>query len=103
MIYAAFTSGIILIACGFLAKMYPNLIAGYNTLSEEEKQRVDISGLSSLMKKRLIALGSFTIIYGVISYVLDINESYSFMILCSVIVIGVIIMLILSQKYNPKS
>ncbi len=38
----------ILIGLGVLVKRFPILIAGYNTMSKEEKMNVDVKGLSAL-------------------------------------------------------
>lgn len=103
MIYAAFTAGIILIVCGLLVKIYPNLIAGYNSLSEEEKQSVDIDGLSSLMQKGLIIIGCTIIIYEVIAYFSNIKDAYSLIAISGITVIGIVIMVIKAQKYYPRS
>jgi hypothetical protein len=56
-------TGIFLIGSGFLVKRFPDLIAGYNTMSDERKKNVDIHGLSSLMRNGLIIIG-LTIILG---------------------------------------
>lgn len=103
MIFTAFIIGLLLIVCGFLVKFYPDLIAGYNTLSEEEKQQVDIVGLSSLMQKGLIIIGCTIIIYQVFGYFFDIKESYSLMIISGIAVSGIVIMIIKAQKYYPKN
>jgi hypothetical protein len=42
-------TGIIPIVIGFLVKAAPNLIADYNTMTKEQKKKVDIDGLSSLL------------------------------------------------------
>ena len=39
----------ILIGLGVLVKRFPILIAGYNTMSKEEKMNVDVKGLSAFM------------------------------------------------------
>jgi len=39
--------GLFMIGIGFLVKFNPDLIAGYNTLSESDKQNIDIEGLST--------------------------------------------------------
>ncbi len=55
-------TGLVLIALGFLVKKYPNLIAGYNTMSKEKKKNVDINGLSSFMRTGFIILGLVIIV-----------------------------------------
>lgn len=94
MIYSQILVAIILIACGFLAKKYPNLIAGYNTLSQVEKDKININELSTFLKQLLIGLGIITIInYSVLSFlnfsevlILNINTT----VLIIVLVIGLI-------------
>lgn len=49
--------GLFLIASGFLVKKYPILIAGYNTMTEEQQKNVDIDGLSTLMRNGFIVMG----------------------------------------------
>jgi len=49
--------GLFFIGLGFLVKAFPDLIAGYNTMSKEQKANVDIQGLSSFMRNVLIVIG----------------------------------------------
>lgn len=57
-----FIVGLFIIASGFLVKSVPDLIAGYNTMSKEQKKNVDIEGLSTFMRNGLIAIGLSIII-----------------------------------------
>lgn len=41
MIYSQILVSLILIVCGFLVKKHPNLIAGYNTMSQAEKNKIN--------------------------------------------------------------
>ena len=47
----------ILIGLGVLMKRFPMLIAGYNTLTEEEKEKIDTKGLSSFMCYSFVGMG----------------------------------------------
>jgi len=49
--------GLFFIGLGFLVKAFPDLIAGYNTMSKEQKANVDIQGLSSFMRNVFIVIG----------------------------------------------
>jgi len=49
--------GLFMAALGFLAKAYPNLIAGYNTMPRDKKKNVDIEGLSTLIRNGLAITG----------------------------------------------
>ena len=51
------------ITLGFLVKSFPNLKAGYNTMSPDRKKDVDIKGLSTFIRNALIITG-FIIIGG---------------------------------------
>ena len=37
----------VLFVLGMLVRKYPNLIAGYNTMTAEQKKNVDVKGLSN--------------------------------------------------------
>ena len=51
------TTTCILIALGVLMKRFPKLIAGYGTLSVEERKFIDIKGLSSFMCFSFVGMG----------------------------------------------
>ena len=54
--------GLIFIGLGFLVGAFPDLLAGYNTMSEEEKLNVDVDGLRKYARKSLIAVGLLLLI-----------------------------------------
>ncbi|MEO1418406.1 MAG: DUF3784 domain-containing protein [Bacteroidota bacterium] len=54
--------GLFLILSGFLVQRYPNLIAGYNTMSAERKKSVNIEGLSIWMRNSFLGMGVLTIL-----------------------------------------
>lgn len=62
MMYSQLLVSIILIICGFLVKKYPDLIAGYNTLSPSEKAKIDSKGLALFLKQVLIGLGTLNLV-----------------------------------------
>ena len=103
MLFSSFLIGVILIICGFLVKKHPNLIAGYNTLSEDDKEKIDIENLSSMMKRALITIGTLTIVMGLIMSIIKVKEHYGLLITSSIVVLGVIIMIITAKKFNKKS
>ena len=102
MLFSSLLMGVILIICGFLVKEYPNLIAGYNTMSKEDKEKVDIDNLSFMMKKGLIIIGAMVIIVGSLMSVFNYKESYGLLITSSIVIFGVIFMIIYAQKYYKK-
>jgi hypothetical protein len=93
--------GLFLIGIGFLVKAFPDLIAGYNTMPKEQKENVDIKGLSSFMRNCFIAMG-LTIIVG--SYFFNwigLSTISNSIVLISVLS-GVTILLIKSRKFNKN-
>ena len=102
MLFAESLTGIILIICGILVKKYPNLIAGYNTLSEAEKKKIDIKHLSGFMRNCLIIIGAVSIIVTIALYFIGVKNTYRFMVTTGIVVIGLIYMLVqgTSKKYD---
>ena len=49
--------GGLLVLLGISVRFFPNLIAGYNTMSAEQKKNVDVKGLSRFMCLSLAAIG----------------------------------------------
>jgi uncharacterized membrane protein HdeD (DUF308 family) len=98
MLFAETLTGIILIISGVLVKINPNLIAGYNTLSESDKQKIDIKRLSTFIHNGLILIGAVSIISSITMYFLNVKESYRLMIIVGLIVLGVLYITINSTK-----
>ena len=99
MIYPELITGTILIITGFLVKKFPDLIAGYNSLTDTQKKKVNIDGLSSMMRNYLIAIGILVILIGLVMSILEVKQHYSIMITSLIIVFAVIFMISKSQKY----
>lgn len=51
MIFGGLLTAVILIVVGLFVKKNPDLLAGYNTLSNEKKEQIDIEKLTSIAKK----------------------------------------------------
>jgi hypothetical protein len=94
--------GLFLIALGFLVKAFPNLIAGYNTMSKEEKANVDVKGLSSLMRNGLISIGALIILAPMFFKWMGLSALANASELI-IIFGGVITMLVFAQKYDRNN
>ena len=102
MFYAQLIVSLILILSGILVKYNPNLIAGYNTLSEKEKKLINIKKLSSFLKNTLITLGIFGLILHFILVFLNINENY-ILLINSLLIIIVIFGAAIYANYSFKN
>lgn len=94
--------GSFLIALGFLVKSYPNLIAGYNTLPEEQKKNVDIESLSTLIRNGLILTGA-SVIGGYFLFSLLGFTHIANSIVIVAILVGVSIIVAKAQRFNVSS
>ena len=90
---------IFIILLGFLVKGVPILIAGYNTMPQEKKDNVDIDGLSTLIRNGLIIMGLTIIIGNFIFKWMDLS-TIADNIIKIVLIPGVIILVILAQKFD---
>lgn len=97
--YSVFLTGILFIGLGFLVKAFPNLLAGYNTMSKKEKANVDIENLSSFARKSLVGVGLTLIFAELAIHFLSLTEWADY-VNFPIIIGGVIFMLIGAQKYD---
>jgi hypothetical protein len=98
---AALYIGLFLIGIGFLVKAFPNLIAGYNTMSQKQKDNVDIEGLSTFMRNGFVVMG-LVVIFG--SYALKSSGQDALLdyFIPGVIFIGVVFLVIKAKKFDQK-
>ncbi|QXP58514.1 DUF3784 domain-containing protein [Olleya sp. HaHaR_3_96] len=90
MIYSQLLISFILIIFGFLVKKYPDLIAGYNTLSHSEKEKIDSKGLASFLQRLLIGLGVFCLFTYLLLKICNVNDN-SILYINSALLISVLI------------
>lgn len=91
--------GLFIIGIGFLVKSAPILIAGYNTMSKDEKKNVDIEGLSTFMRNGLIAIG-LTIIIGYYLFKWIGLTVIANLMMPIAVLVGAIILVIYAQKFD---
>lgn len=89
----------ILIAAGVAVKIFPNLIAGYNTMPDDQKKNVDIGALSSFMRVALISMG---LLIPITSYLLEVTgyKQLSGLAMFFIIIPGVIYMVVRGQRFD---
>ena len=89
MIIPELIAGIILMIAGLLVKPFPNLIAGYNTLTKADKEKIDIKRLSVFMRNTLVGPGIVVVLIGIIMNLLEIKPHYSILISSTIIVVTI--------------
>ncbi len=90
--------GLIFIICGLLVKKYPNLIASYNSMTIEEKKKINIKKLSTFLHNGLITTGALAIIVAILMFFLDIKQLYRLFAGIIIIVVGLLYTLINANK-----
>lgn len=94
-IYAA----LIFIAIGILVKIFPNLIAGYSTLSQREKENVKGNGFPTFMMVGFFIMGTVLIAGYFIAILLDkpsLNDSLGIF----VTLIGAVVFIVAGQWFK---
>jgi hypothetical protein len=91
-------TGSLLIIIGFLVKINPNLLAGYNTMSKVKKNKIDFDKVSTIARNVLILTGAAVIDASVIMYFLKIIEKNQAKVISAIIVLGIIILIIWSNR-----
>lgn len=95
-----FVGGLIIIT-GFIIKRYPNMLAGYNTMTKEEKKKIDINGITTIIRNCLILVGFIIIIGSLMSILFNIKKVSIFLIPV-VMIVSFTYILIRVQKHKSK-
>lgn len=91
----------VLFVLGMLVRKYPNLIAGYNTMTAEQKKNVDVKGLSSFMCRSLCVIAVLMIVSYFVMVARSVNEKAVSVVSTTLIpIIGSIYMVVKAQRYD---
>jgi len=102
MIYGSLITAVILILTGIVVKNNPDLIAGYNSLSKEEKEKIDTDKLTQMSRKYLVLTGLSVLIAGGILSLLKVHEKIHLYVVCGIVLFGVAALIIQSNRLKPK-
>ena len=97
-------TAVIFIVLGIVVKngkMY-NLIAGYNTLSDNDKSKFDIEGIALVFRNTLCSMGIAILIGVVIDKVLGQQDHISFYVMMISCAIGIPYLLITTNSSKYK-
>jgi len=102
MMYGSLITAMILIFTGLIVKNNPDLMAGYNTLSKEEKENIDTDKLTQIARRYLVLTGLSVLIVGGILSLLNVPEKTHLYVVCGIVVFGIMILIIQSNRLKPK-
>jgi hypothetical protein len=91
--------GLLIIGIGFLVKVFPNTIAGYNTMSKEQKKNVEIEKVSTFLRNGFFIIGLSIIIGYFLLNWMELS-SIANSIGPILLIIGLPIIIIMIQKYD---
>lgn len=95
--------GVLFIGLGFLVRKYPVLLAGYNTMTKEQKANVDIEGLSKHMCCWFVCIGACILVLSFVLYLFNLDSYMAFVPIAAIFFI-LPVSIVSAQKYdhNPK-
>ena len=84
--------GIFLLVNGILTYFFPNIVAGYNTMTKEQKEKVNINGFRWFMSISISLIGIILLVLYFLGY-----SNIGFFIF--IVVFGFIPIVVIAQKY----
>jgi uncharacterized membrane protein YiaA len=103
MIYASIITAVILILSGLAVKNNPDLIAGYNTLTKEEKEKIDTEKLTQMTRNYLVFIGISVLILGVVLSLLNLAEKIQLFLIGGVVIFGITFLIIQFNRLTTKN
>jgi len=103
MIYASIITAVILILSGLAVKNNPDLIAGYNTLTKEEKEKIDTEKLTQMTRNYLVFIGINVLILGVVLSLLNLAEKIQLFLIGGVVIFGITFLIIQFNRLTTKN
>jgi hypothetical protein len=91
--------GLLIIGTGFFVKAFPDTIAGYNTMSKEQKKNVDIKEAATFIRNGFVIIGLIIIAGYYLLRWIGLIEFAQYIAPVSTI-IGTAIIIIMAQKFD---
>jgi hypothetical protein len=94
-------TGLIFIATGILVRLFPNLMAGYNQLSQKERENAKANGLPTFGSVVFLSMGLVSIsgyFIGVWMEKPAIGQSLSLL----VTLVGVVVLVVFGQRFTRE-
>ncbi|MDR2927422.1 MAG: DUF3784 domain-containing protein [Cytophagaceae bacterium] len=92
--------GVFYIVMGFAIYAFPNLIAGYNTMSKNEKESFDIVPFKKLMRNTFIVSGIIVLIASILFWTLNVRIEIKIIPMVIIPLALTVYLLIAAHKYQ---
>lgn len=90
--------GLILIAIGLMVKQHPNLLAGYNTMSDKKKKKIDIDRISIIARNIFVLMGAAAIDASIIMHFIEVSNKIQINIISGIVVLGLVVLILWSNR-----
>ena len=90
--------GFILIVIGLMVKQHPNLLAGYNTMSDKKKKKIDIDRISIIARNIFVLMGAAAIDASIIMHFIEVSNKIQMNIISGIVVLGLVVLILWSNR-----
>ena len=90
--------GLTLIVIGLIVKQHPNLLAGYNTMSDKKKKKIDIDRISIIARKIFLLMGAAAIDASIIMHFIEVSNKIQINIISGIVVLGLVVLILWSDR-----
>jgi uncharacterized membrane protein len=97
-----FLLAVMFMLLGYMVYKFPNLIAGYNTMSDEDKSKVDIKGLKKWTRNVLVIIGVLLLLSNYLCHYFD-SPNYMDYLFYVIIIVGILTLIVGGQKYQNRN
>ena len=95
-------TGLFIIGLGFVVQRNPNLIAGFNSLTSDDKEKVEVKALATFARNGLVIIGMVLIVISIIFRIFQLPNMADVMLII-VPIIGTIFLAMGIENFAKKS
>ena len=71
-------------------------------MREQEKESIDVTKLSTMMRNYLVCIGVLIILIGIILFLLDVKQYFRLLSISGIVILGVLIMVFNGQRFKKE-
>ena len=81
-----------------MVKQHPNLLAGYNTMSDKKKKKIDIDRISIIARNIFVLIGAAAIDASIIMHFIEVSNKIQMNIISGIVVLGLVVLILWSNR-----